>query len=44
MIIKNDYSLNVLNYNSPGATGSLPLAALITHGLIADGIITSPSA
>ncbi|MGB8934608.1 MAG: FAD-dependent oxidoreductase [Candidatus Nitrosopolaris sp.] len=43
MIIKNDYSLNVLNYNSPGATGSLPLAALITHELITDGILTSPS-
>jgi (S)-2-hydroxyglutarate dehydrogenase len=43
MIIKNDYSLNILNYNSPGATGSLPLAALITHELIADGIISSNS-
>ena len=43
LIIKNDYSLNVLNYNSPGATGSLPLAALITHELIADGIISSTS-
>ena len=43
MIIKNDYSLHVLNYNSPGATGALPLAALIADGLVGDGLISSGS-
>lgn len=45
IIIKNDYSLHVLNYNSPGATGALPLAAFIVDGLVRDGLISSgPSA
>jgi L-2-hydroxyglutarate oxidase len=43
MIIKNDYSLHVLNYNSPGATGALPLAALIADGLVGDGLVSSGS-
>lgn len=43
MIIKNDYSLHVLNYNSPGATGALPLGALIADGLVGDGLISSGS-
>ena len=43
MIIKDDYSLHVLNYNSPGATGALPLAALIADGLVGDGLISSGS-
>ena len=42
MIIKNVYSLHVLNYNSSGATDALPLnTALITPELIADGILSS---
>jgi L-2-hydroxyglutarate oxidase len=41
IIIKNDYSLHVLNYNSPGATGALPLAAFIVDGLVGDGLISS---
>ena len=45
MIIKNDNSLHVLNYNSPGATGALPIAAMIANQLIEDGtlIITDSS-
>lgn len=39
-IIKNDYSLHVLNYNSPGATGALPIAAMIANELIEDGILS----
>lgn len=37
-IIRNQYSLHLLNYNSPGATGALPIAAMITNKLIEDGI------
>ena len=40
LIIKNEYSLHVLNYNSPGATGALPIAALIVNGLVEEGIIS----
>jgi (S)-2-hydroxyglutarate dehydrogenase len=43
MIIKNDYSLHVLNYNSPGATGALPLAAFIADGVVGDGLISPRS-
>jgi hypothetical protein len=39
MIIKNDNSLHVLNYNSPGATGALPIAAMIANQLIEDGTV-----
>lgn len=37
LIIENDYSLHILNYNSPGATGALPIAAKIVWGLIEKG-------
>jgi L-2-hydroxyglutarate oxidase len=40
MIVKNDYSLHILNYNSPGATGALPIAAMVANQLIEDGIVT----
>lgn len=40
LIIKNEHSLHVLNYNSPGATGALPLAAMIVNGLVEAGIIS----
>jgi (S)-2-hydroxyglutarate dehydrogenase len=43
-IIKNDYSLHVLNYNSPGATGALPMAAMIANELVEEGILLSASA
>ena len=38
-IIKNEYSLHLLNYNSPGATGALPIAAMIANKLVEDGIL-----
>ena len=39
-IVKNDYSLHLLNYNSPGATGALPIAAMVAYSLFNDGILT----
>ncbi|MDX1373582.1 MAG: dehydrogenase, partial [Nitrososphaeraceae archaeon] len=36
-LLKNTTSLNILNYNSPGATGGLPMAAMIVSELINDG-------
>ena len=38
-IIKNEYSVHVLNYNSPGATGALPIAAMIAQELIEQGTL-----
>jgi L-2-hydroxyglutarate oxidase len=43
LIIKNENTLHVLNYNSPGATGALPMAAMIVNELIEDGILLSAS-
>jgi L-2-hydroxyglutarate oxidase len=43
LIIKNENTLHVLNYNSPGATGALPMAAMIVNDLIEDGILLSAS-
>lgn len=40
-IIKKDSSLHLLNYNSPGATGALPMAALVVNQLIEDGIVSN---
>jgi (S)-2-hydroxyglutarate dehydrogenase len=37
LIAKTDRSLHILNNNSPGATGSLPLAAKIVNRLIEEG-------
>jgi hypothetical protein len=34
--------LHVINYNSPGATGALPMAAMIVSGLIKDGVVFTP--
>lgn len=42
-IVKNEYSLHLLNYNSPGATGALPIAAMIANKLLEDGILTRPN-
>ncbi len=39
-IVKNEYSLHILNYNSPGATGALPIAAMIANNLFEDGVLT----
>jgi hypothetical protein len=35
--------LHVLNYNSPGATGAFPMAAMIVSGLIDDGVVGTPT-
>jgi L-2-hydroxyglutarate oxidase len=40
-IIKKDSSLHLLNYNSPGATGALPMAALVVNQLIEGGIVSN---
>jgi L-2-hydroxyglutarate oxidase len=40
LIIKQDNSIHILNYNSPGATGALPMAAMIVNKLLEDGIIS----
>jgi (S)-2-hydroxyglutarate dehydrogenase len=42
LILKDNLSLHVLNYNSPGATGALPMAAMIVSGLIEDGVVFTP--
>jgi (S)-2-hydroxyglutarate dehydrogenase len=42
-IIQNGYSLHFLNYNSPGATGALPIAAMVANKLIEDGILPRPN-
>jgi len=39
LIIKKDHSLHILNYNSPGATGALPMAAIVVNRLIEDGVV-----
>ena len=41
LIVKQDYSMHVLNYNSPGATGALPMAAMIVNQLLEHGILSS---
>lgn len=37
LVLKQDSSLHILNYNSLGATGALPVAAMIAYQLIEDG-------
>jgi L-2-hydroxyglutarate oxidase len=41
LIIKQGHSMHILNYNSPGATGALPMAAFIVSKLFEDGIISA---
>jgi (S)-2-hydroxyglutarate dehydrogenase len=41
IIVKKSDSLHVLNYNSPGATGALPMAAMIVNQVLEDGIVSS---
>jgi L-2-hydroxyglutarate oxidase len=43
LVIKDPYSMHVLNYNSPGATGALPIAAMIANQLFEDGFFSSVS-
>jgi L-2-hydroxyglutarate oxidase len=38
LIVENQDSFHILNYNSPGATGSLPIAAKIVWRLITNGL------
>jgi hypothetical protein len=37
--MQKENSLHLLNYNSPGATGALPVGAAITDYLLRSGII-----
>lgn len=37
------YSLHLLKYNSPGAIGALPIAAMVANKLLDDGILTRPN-
>lgn len=39
ILLKDVSSLHILNYNSPGATGALPMAAMIVYDLAKEGII-----
>jgi L-2-hydroxyglutarate oxidase len=43
MVLKEDYSMHILNYNSPGATGALPMGAAIVSDLLHNGIIQNDS-
>lgn len=43
LVLERDSSLHVLNYNSPGATGALPMAANIASKVIEAGAITAES-
>ena len=36
--IRNEKSLHILNYNSPGATGALPISATIVSRLLREGV------
>ena len=39
LLLKNSLSLHILNYNSPGATGALPLSAMIVQELANEHVI-----
>jgi L-2-hydroxyglutarate oxidase len=39
LVLERDSSLHVLNYNSPGATGALPMAASIASKVIEAGAL-----
>jgi L-2-hydroxyglutarate oxidase len=43
LIVRNDRSLHLLNYNSPGATGALPIASMIVNQLIENEIASRKS-
>jgi L-2-hydroxyglutarate oxidase len=43
MVVKSDHSMHILNYNSPGATGALPMGAAIVSDLLQNGIIQKDS-
>lgn len=41
LVVEDDSSLHILNYNSPGATGALPVAANIARTLVQKNIVNS---
>jgi L-2-hydroxyglutarate oxidase len=41
LVVKRDSSLHILNYNSPGATGALPIAAKAAAQILETGVITA---
>ncbi|HEV8404729.1 MAG TPA: FAD-dependent oxidoreductase [Nitrososphaera sp.] len=41
LVLERDTSLHVLNYNSPGATGALPMAANIASKVIEAGVLST---
>lgn len=41
LVLQRDFSLHVLNYNSPGATGALPMAADIASKIIEAGALAT---
>ncbi len=41
LVVEDDSSLHILNYNSPGATGALPVAANIARKLVQKNIVNS---
>jgi L-2-hydroxyglutarate oxidase len=43
LLVENDSSLHILNYNSPGATGAMPFAANIVKQLIQKNIVNPTS-
>jgi L-2-hydroxyglutarate oxidase len=43
LVVQDDSSLHILNYNSPGATGALPVAANITRTLVQKNIANRTS-
>ncbi|HKU82757.1 MAG TPA: hypothetical protein VJP58_01835, partial [Candidatus Nitrosocosmicus sp.] len=43
LIVEDDFSLHILNYNSPGATGALPVAVNIARTLVQKNIANRTS-
>jgi L-2-hydroxyglutarate oxidase len=39
MLVRKDSSMHILNYNSPGATGALPMAAMIASQIMEAGFL-----
>ena len=43
LLVENESSMHILNYNSPGATGALPFAANIVKQLVQKNIVNPTS-
>ena len=41
LVVKRDSSLHILNYNSPGATGALPIAAKAAAQILETGVVAA---